>query len=284
MQNSLNLLPIDSHYEIRAVQSDDKTTKNRVIEYLRPHETEALFLLPNLKNPHLPSHYYIAEAGEKIMGVAAHFPPFKSFSLFSEDQAISKKFVHILAKRHTIKSFYGMPPCGKAAFEEFLNLGFRAAKGPRGIFMEASCADVHFVAPREGTIRLAGKKDTDAIVRLQRSLYKRSPLEPIGEEERDRVRFTPVTFCLEIDNQIVCSASSNGLGHKVFQILFVATHPEYQKRGFAKAICSHLIRHFQEKGGEKAALFTDYDNIFAQACYHALGFQHTCEYYFTKFV
>jgi len=274
----------ESHFEIHEVLIDDKVVKNRIIEYLLPHEVDSLFLLANLKAPAFPSHYYSAEHQGKIIGVAAYFPPFKSCSLFTEDAHVAREFIHLLCSKHEISALLSAAVCGKVAYDEFLKLGYTSTHDPRRVFMELSLKDFHFVDSTVGQIRLAEEKDIEQIILLHRFLNRQSQNVPIQEKEKAKVRLNPVTFCLELDNKIVCTALSNGCVYKTFQILGVVTHPDYQKRGFAKAVCSHLIRHFQEKeGAEKVVLFTGYENTFAKACYQALGFRQKGDYYFAEF-
>jgi ribosomal protein S18 acetylase RimI-like enzyme len=63
----------------------------------------------------------------------------------------------------------------------------------------------------------------------------------------------------------------------------VATDPAYQRRGYAKAICLHLIELMQKKGAHKAVIFTDKENIAGQKCYLDLSFEITDEYFLAYF-
>jgi ribosomal protein S18 acetylase RimI-like enzyme len=67
-----------------------------------------------------------------------------------------------------------------------------------------------------------------------------------------------------MEGKVVSIASSNGLAIKAFQILGVSTDPDYQRKGYAKAVCSFLISHMQEKGATKAVIFTGEENIAAK--------------------
>lgn len=107
---------------------------------------------------------------------------------------------------------------------------------------------------------------------------------PIEESEREQLRAKALTYCLEIDGQIVSTASTNGVINQVFQLLAVTTLPAFQRKGYAKAVCSYLMRHLQAtQQARKAVLFTGYDNIAAQKCYAHLGFQPTKDWYLAEF-
>ena len=119
----------------------------------------------------------------------------------------------------------------------------------------------------------------DAAVRLHRLIHSISTEQPITEEERAKIRLSSVTFCMEINEKIVAIASSNGLAISAFQILGVATDPAFRRKGYAKAVCSHLIRHMEQWGAARAIIFTGEENIAARKCYLDLGFQITDRYY-----
>ncbi|NGX48595.1 MAG: hypothetical protein K940chlam5_00183 [Candidatus Anoxychlamydiales bacterium] len=271
-----------NHFQIE--KANLETDRDKIIDYLKPHELYSLFLIANLKDKDFPSTYYLAIRGDEIVGVAAYFPLFQSFSLFSEYPQISKKFAHFVSKKHDIKALIGISFSAKFAYEEFLKLGYISKKDPRHVFMELNLRNFKFFLSKEGNVRPVEEKDVDSIAILNRYLQNLSPEGPITDIERNKVHFSQVKYCLEIDNKIVCSAVSNGIVFKNFQILGVSTHPDYRKHGFAKAVCSALIKHFLEKNNAKnGVIFTGYDNIPAIACYHALGFKITNEYYLANF-
>jgi predicted GNAT family acetyltransferase len=68
------------------------------------------------------------------------------------------------------------------------------------------------------------------------------------------------------------------LALEAFQILGVVTDPLFRRRGFAKAVCSHLIATMRDRGAKKAVLFTTPDNAAARKCYLDLGFVITGQY------
>lgn len=256
--------------------------RERIIAYLRPFEVYALFLIGNLEDKGFPSSYYIAIRGEEIVGVAAFFPIFQSFSLFTEYPEVAREIVRFVPNKDDIRTLLGISSAAKYAYEEFLKLGYKSENIPKAVFMELNLRNFRFYNVKEGIIRPIEEKDIDQVVILHRYIHNLSSDLPITENERNKIRFSKAKYCLEVDNKIVSSAVSNGLVGETFQILGVSTHPDYRRRGFAKAICSTLISHFQEKA-KKCFLFTDYDNMPAIKCYHALGFNITDEYYVASF-
>ncbi|NGX31346.1 MAG: hypothetical protein K940chlam8_00713, partial [Chlamydiae bacterium] len=258
--------------------------RDAIINYLLPYEIYSLFLIANLKDKEFPSEYYVAKRENEIVGIAAYFPIFQSFSLFTEYSEVSKEFAHLMTKNHEIKTFLGIADCARDAYLELLKLGYKSKTDFKHVFMELDLENFHFFDSKEGKIRTVEEKDIDQVVILHRYFHHQSKDDPITEEERNKIRLSQIKYCLEIDNKIVCSAVSNGMVYKAFQILGVSTHLDYRRRGFAKAVCSYLIRYFQKQENAKnAVIFTDYDNIPALRCYHALGFKITNEYYFANF-
>lgn len=49
--------------------------------------------------------------------------------------------------------------------------------------------------------------------------------------------------------------------------------PEYQDKGIGQLVLSQLLNHLKATGYTAAGLFTDCDNLRAQACYRKCGFQ-----------
>jgi mycothiol synthase len=57
----------------------------------------------------------------------------------------------------------------------------------------------------------------------------------------------------------------------------VGTHPEYQRRGLAKAVLAEGLRRMRAGGMRQAAVCVDHDNLGAQRLYTSLGFQPATE-------
>ncbi|MBI5346843.1 MAG: GNAT family N-acetyltransferase [Chlamydiae bacterium] len=132
-------------------------------------------------------------------------------------------------------------------------------------------------------IKTIEEKDIDQAVLLLRQLRNEPKEALVTEEERKKTLLSPVKFGAFINDKLVSIASSNGLAIKTFQILGVVTDTNYQKKGIAKALCSHLINFMQKQGAENSIIFTGLDNTAAQKCYLALGFKIIGTYYLADF-
>jgi ribosomal protein S18 acetylase RimI-like enzyme len=261
----------------------EKERKN-LIAYLQPHEAQALFLLANLQSHMEPSFVYVAKENNRIIGVCGYYPTFKSCTIFSERSVASKAFAQTMLKNHPdANTLLGMAVMVEPAYEEYLLQGRKPIREPEIDFFELEMKNFKPFFIPNALIRQVTENDVDAVVHLHRLIHHISRDNPISEDERVKIRMSEVAFCVETDGEVVSVAISNGLAIHAFQILGVATDPIYQKRGYAKALCSHLIEFMREKGGEKAILFTGKENLAARKCYLDLGFKITDRYYFCIF-
>ena len=251
-----------------------------LIAYLRPHETHALFLLGNFQNHFQPAFTYIAKENNRIVGVCGYYPTFQSCTVFSESSEASRAFAQTVLRKHSsVNSLLGMSKMVEPAYAEFVALGCKPISPPEMDFFELATKNFKPFSLPGVSIRQVTYQDIDSVARLQRLIHHVIAMDaPITEEERVKVRTSDASFCLEADGKIVAVANSNGLAIHAFQILGVATDPAYQRRGYAKALCSHLIQFMQKKGAEKAVIFTGKENTAARKCYQDLGFQITDDY------
>ena len=270
--------------EITEVNESQESVRKNLIAYLEPHETQALFLLGNIQS-HFQSFVYVAMESNRTVGVCGYYPTFQSCTIFSESSAASRAFAQIVLKKHSsVIALLGMASMIKPAFEEFVAQGRKPAHSPEMDFFELTMKNFKPFFLPDVLIRPITEQDVDSVARLQRLIHHVPIDDPLTEEERVKVSASPVSFCLEIDGKIVAVATSNGLAIHAFQILGVATDPAHQRKGYAKALCSHLIRTMQKQGGEKAIIFTGEDNVAARKCYLDLGFQITDRYYVGMFL
>lgn len=261
------------------VNTEDETVRNQLVAYLAPYEVHALFLLGNLQNRFKPAFTYVAKENNQIVGICAYYPIFQSCTIFATSPEAAKTFAKIVLREHpTVTALLGMSKMVAPAYAEFIASGRMPKKSPEADFFELTIKNfIPFVLPNV-LIRPITDSDVATVARLHRLIHH-APLEdPITEEERARVRASTISFCVEVDGNIVSVATSNGLALRAFQILGVATDPAYQRRGYAKAVCSHLIEFMREKGAEKAIIFTGNENAPARKCYLDLGFQITDKY------
>ena len=270
--------------EIIEEYTKNEQVRKSLIAFLKPHETQALFLLGNLQSRFQPSCVYVAQQQGQIVGVCGYYPTFQSCSIYSESPDASRALAQVVLKNHSsVNTLTGMARMVKPAYDEFIARGRVPTIAPEMDFFELSVKNFKPFTSSDGIIRPITDHDVDDAARLNRLIHHKSIEDPIKEEERLRVKAISITFCLEIDGKFVAVASSNGLAIKAFQILGVATHPDFQRKGYAKAVCSHLILSMQEKGAEKAIIFTGEENVAARKCYLDLGFQITDRYYVGMF-
>ncbi len=269
---------------IAEVDMSKKQVRQDLIAYLKPHETHALFLLGNLQSHFQTVFTYFAKENNRIVGVCGYYPTFQSCTIFSESSEASRAFARTILKEHSsVNALLGMPKMIEPAYAEFVASGRKPINPPEKDFFELAMKNFKPFSLQGISIRPVTDRDVDTVARLQRLIHHVTMDAPITEEERVKVRASDVSFCLEVDEKIVAVANSNGLAIHAFQILGVATDPAYQRRGYAKALCSYLIQFMQKKGAEKAVLFTGKDNVAARKCYLDLGFQITDGYYFGLF-
>jgi predicted GNAT family acetyltransferase len=266
--------------KICEIDVSPEEVRMKLIDYLKPHETQALFILGNLVNHFYPSSLYVAQREEKIVGICGYWPLFQACSIFCRHAEVSRMFAQTILKHHpSVRTVLGMADMVKPAYDEFIAAGEQSLRDPENLFFELSTENFFPYISSEGILRKITENDVDAVARLQR-LINKIPLEaPLTEDERRRVQMSPMTVCLEVDGKIVAVASTNGLAIQAFQILGVATDPSYRRRGYAKAVCSFLICAMRELGGRTAILFTGKENVAALHCYLSMGFHITDRYY-----
>ena len=270
---------------IEKADHDAEPVRRRLIDYLTPHETQALFLIGNLVNGYAGSHYYVAREGDRYAGVAGYFDRPRSASLFAEDAAAARALVTHLTQHHPQIDFVNaVESIGVPASDQMQALGYLPANDPRQTFMEFTIPDEFPKVPHEEHARPIDPRDGQAAALLMRALQAPDRTGPVTEAELERVLMNPQRMVLEINGQVVSTATTNGVGVHAFQILGVSTNPAHRNRGYARAVCAALIRRMQAtRNARHAVLFTGLENAAAQRCYHSLGFRTTGTYYMAKF-
>jgi RimJ/RimL family protein N-acetyltransferase len=134
----------------------------------------------------------------------------------------------------------------------------------------------------EELARLTKPADYEEVARLHRYLHNVPQDSPVTEDELRYVAMNPLCHVLALDDKVVSTASTNGIGLAAFQIIGVATPPELRNKGYARAVCASLIRTMWAAGARQCVLFTEIENLAAQACYRKLGFCAHGEYWMAK--
>jgi hypothetical protein len=268
---------------IAEIDPKNKKYRKELIDYLAQDEAKALFLIGNLVSNLQPSFVYVARQNASIVGVCGYYPTFKSCSIYAKTDEASRMLAKKVLPLHSIQALLGMKQMILPAYGEFLKQGMKSIANPEQVFFELDIKNFKPHFTQDGKIVPIQKNDIDDAVKLQRQIHNIPKDNPITEEDRIKVVKCDVKFGLKINDKLVSIATSNGLAIKAFQILGVATDPNYQKRGYAKAVCSHLISYMKDKGANKAIIFTGEDNIAAKKCYLDLGFQIVDKYYVAIF-
>ena len=254
-----------------------------LIAYLAPYESKALFLLCNLKDQTLPFFIYEAWFKGQLVGVGAFYPAFASFALFSELPKAARELAKSVMQAHSVEMVLGVEAVARPVCEEFFRQGKKLSGDPKRLFLELKKEDFKPFTVLDAKVRPFETKDLDAVAILSRELDEFPFDGPVREEERIKTLASPLRSCLEIGGQVASTACSNGLALTAFQILGVATAKEFRKRGYARAVCSHLIGELFAKGAQNAVLFTGRENAAARKCYAHLGFRQTGIFYMANF-
>ncbi len=252
--------------------------KKRIYEFLADHEPHALFILGNLTMSFPNSHLYAAVKEGRWLGIAGYYDFGKSLIPFSTDAGVTRALArHVAATHKQIEYVNGIDYAAGPAYEELLRMGYRPANTPYQVFMEMN--GLPPVQPQEAFARQIQEGDWAGIAHLHRCLRETwDETRPLTAEELDRASVNPLCTAVEADGRIVATASSNGIGIRCYQILGVATHPLYRRRGYARAAVAALMRIMAGLGGRHAVLFADRENTAARQCYLGMGFKITGMY------
>ena len=274
---------VDS-FQIVKEDVENEMFRAEMIDYLRPHEPKALFLLGNAINHCNPSALYAARKAGKIIGICGYYSLFQACSIFSEDRDAARALGQMVLQNHpSVKTLLGMAEIIKPIHDDFIASGRCPTHDPEFLFFELETEGFKPLISQDGVVRRMEEGDVESVARLNRLIHQLPMDSPVTAEERAQVAASPMTMCYEIEGQIVAVASSNGLAFHAFQVLGVATHPSYRCRGYAKSVCSALICTMRERGADTAILFTDKNNTAAIKCYLDLGFRITDRYYVSRF-
>ena len=267
---------------IELLDPGSPAVRQRMVDYLAPHETRVMFILGNLRAGAPQTSFYLARRQDEWLGVAAYFGRHRSFMPFSLDAEVTRLLTRHVAGLHPqIEWLNGLQEIAAPALEELLRLGRQLVSDPRQVFMELD--GLPPVQPWESLCRLQRPEDAPAVVRVLRFLGGGDPDAPATERELANVRSNAQRWVLECEGQIAATAATSGLAIEACQIIGVATDPRYRRRGFARSVCARLVRDMAGEGARRTVLFTNVDNTAAQRCYQGLGFRVTGDYCLAKF-
>jgi ribosomal protein S18 acetylase RimI-like enzyme len=223
----------------------------------------------------------VAKRGDSWVGVAAYYGLPRSIVPYAFEPETTRALTRRIAEHHSaINYLCAVSSVAEPACDELRLMGYKLLNDPACVFMELDQRPPR--QPLEELARLVTLDDYPSIVRLHRYLHRESQELPISEEDLQKVAMNPLCYVLEVDGEVVSTATTNGVGISAFQILGVSTHPGHRNKGYACAVCAYLIRTMWEAGARRSVLFTEKDNFVAQACYLKLGFRSTDDYWLAK--
>ena len=257
--------------------------RQRIYDFLAPHETHALFILGNLNADFPGSHLYVMRRGREWLGLAGYYEGPRSLIPFSRDPDITRKLVRHIARRHRdIGWMNGIGYSAGPAYETLLDMGYVPVWDPKQVFMELDSEPPP--QPHEERVRLMRESDRVQVARFMRYVRRHpDPEGELGDEEIRGIGLNRLRYVLDVGGQAVSTACTNGIGIKAFQVIGVATAPEHRRRGYARAVCAALIRAMYERSATKCVIFTNHDNLAAIRCYEGLGFRVTDDYIVARF-
>ena len=264
---------------VQELNHHDPEVRARIFDFLAPHEAHSLFILGNLSASYPGSHLYAAIDGDSWLGIAGYYERPKALVPFSRDPHVARALArHVVASGADIEFLNGVDYAAEPAYAEMLSLGYRPESDPHKVFFELNAEPPP--QPGEELVLAAQPDNVEGIAWLLRYLHTGTfSHAPLSERDRTRAELNPDRYVLKVDNRVVSTANTNGTGIHAFQVLGVATDPDYQRRGYARAVCAALIRRLFAKGASHAVLFTEEDNTPAIRCYEGLGFKRTGRFY-----
>lgn len=261
--------------QIEKVDHEQDAVRRALISHLAARETHNLFILGNMAARFPGSHLYIASRGGEWVGVAAYYELPRSIIPFSTEAETTRALVrHIVTLHRPVEWLCGVDYAARPGLDELVASGFALINDPRQVFMEAAITQDEDIprCPHEEKARFIEDRDGEAVAHLLRWMQRPDDGSAVTEEETRRALANRQRLVIEVGGQLVCTAATNGVGVTAFQIIGVVTHPEFRRRGYARAVCAALMRHAYRQGARRCALFTDRQNTAAQACYESLGF------------
>jgi ribosomal protein S18 acetylase RimI-like enzyme len=269
-------------YTIEKLDHEQAIIRKTIFEFLADREPHALFILGNLNMNFPKSHLYAAVKEGHWVGIAGYYELPKSLVPFSVDVEATRALVRHAAARHRqIDYVTGIDYVAAPAYDELLRLGYQSKNDPQQVFMERT--GLPTLQRWEASARLMKESDYAGVAHLLRCLDGTwDESMPPTDEEHERAGYNPLRMVVAVKDRIVATAASNGIGIRAYQILGVATHPDFRRSGYARSVVSAMMHYMANQGGSHSVLFTDKDNRAAQSCYQGLGFRITGKYFVAK--
>jgi RimJ/RimL family protein N-acetyltransferase len=273
------LRPMD--LKVEKLDHEDAGVRQRIFDFLAPYEPHCLFITGNLKRDFPDSHIYAAGRDGRWLGLTAYYGMAHSLVPFALEPRTVRVLARHVGERHPeFKYLVGISSVAGPAFDELSSMGYSLLADPKCVFMQMDHPPPR--QPWEELVRPMQPADRESVARLHRYLRQTPQDLPVTEEELQAVSMNPSCYVLETGGETVATALTNGMGISSFQILGVATNTQHRNQGYARAVCAALMRDMWAAGARCCVLFTEIDNLAAQACYRRLGFRVSGEYWMCK--
>ncbi|MDO8468922.1 MAG: GNAT family N-acetyltransferase [Candidatus Peribacter sp.] len=233
-------------------------------------ERENLFLIGNAESAAAFSEnrFFGAFEGTTLRAVAAWFGRFGSFVAAGGEADIPAVVDAALAAKVRIEAVPMVQPLASLVVEQLRRHGLIPRPEHQSLFLELSRRAFR---PQGSAARPAREEDRDALVLLQRVLHERSGDAPITEQERGRIMIEYAVVA-EADGRVVSTATAGVRSRRFAQAVGVITDARFRRRGYGAGCMSALCERCFAEGKEAVLLFTEANNLAAQALYAKLGF------------
>ncbi len=276
---------------VKILQSGDQ---QQLEDFVQPHIESSLFLLSNSRRVGLvdtgkrfEGTYFSAMAGNRIVGVAAHYwlgnvvlqAPEQLPALIDAIQAAGVRPIRGLlgpgAQVTRAKELlaWGAQPLQLDEIEGLYVLPLEDLMVPevlssgavRGRRLAVDDLDLVTIWRRDYHLETLGAEDDPGLLQRCR-----------GEMESSQQRGE--TWVLEANGELVASTSFNATIDEAVQVGGVWTPLQHRGRGYGTAVVAVSLLDARGQGADRAILFTGDDNLAARRAYAKLGFQRIGDY------
>ncbi len=259
---------------IRLLQPSDRQL---ILDYVYAAEKENMFIIGSFNRPEpFENNVYLGSfTNDLLVGLGTFFKRFGSLVVHAHDEEVLRNVTNYFGERKVPIEF--VPAFKKYAtptIEALRHFGYEPTEiADQTVFLLTSDS---FTDHSDESTALATEQDIDEIIRLQWAADEEDPHQEITEKDRRQILIDS-EFITKLDGKIISSANVQGVSEHYIQIGGVATHPDYQGKGYAKRTVSAVCRYWMARG-KHVLLFCRNENVAALKVYAALGFQSIDEF------
>lgn len=240
----------------------------RVMDYLKDEAALNLFIIGDIEAFGYESDFqelwgFFGE-NHDLAAILLRFH--NSFIPYASNGAIPVKEFAEIMKSHQDQVFLS----GKSDLvEKFENIS-GLALGKKQLTYFAECKTDEYFGFTDCDIKTANPEDVDRIIELRAGIEEFHPNPNAREILLQSMKTgTGRTYYLELDGQMVASASTAAENSMSAMIVGVCTHKDYRRKGLATAVMQKLFKDVMDEG-KLLCLF--YDNPEAGRIYKRMGF------------